>query len=70
MLFNSRGVCCVDFIGVVPTSVEVHDIVIRQVGHQLQKFRILTEEMLSSVGSAIELVVLQLAVTDFIHTFL
>ena len=52
------------------TTIEVHDVVVRQVLYQFQGFRVLTEEMLTGVGTAVVFVVLQLAVAHFVHALL
>jgi len=60
---------CVHLVGVVATTVQLHDLVIGHVLHQLKQLRVFAEEMLASVGTAVGLVVLQLTVADFIHAF-
>ena len=49
---------CIDLVRVVATSIEVHDVVVAQILHQFQRLGILPEEVLPSVGTAIELTVL------------
>ena len=65
---RSFSVGSVDLIGIVTTAVEVHNLFVGHILHQLQQLRVLAEEVLAGVGTAVKLVVLQLAVTDFIHT--
>ena len=66
-LFAGRRVCRVYLVGVVTAPIEVHDVLIAQVFNQIQSFRVLTEEVLSGVSTAVELTVLKLAIADFIH---
>ncbi len=61
------GVSRIDFIRVVTTAIQVHDVVVGQVFDQLQQFRVFAEEVLASVGATIGLVVLQFAIDHFIH---
>ena len=51
-------------------SIEVHDIVVRQIFYQLKQLRVFAKEMLTCVGTAVVLVVLQFTVADLIHAFL
>ena len=48
-------------------AVQLHDLVVGHILDHLGQFRIFTEEVLTGVGAAISLVVLQLAVADFVH---
>ena len=64
----SLRIGCIHLIGVVTTAVKRHNLVIGHILDQLQQFRVLAEEVLSGIGAAIGLVVLQITVTDFIHT--
>ena len=49
---------CIDLVRVVATPIEVHDVVVAQILHQLQRLGILPEEVLPGVGTAIEFTVL------------
>ena len=52
------------------TAVKAHDLVIAQVFYQLKGLGVLTEEVFASVGAAVVLKVLQLAVADLVHASL
>ena len=65
--------CCISgihLIRIVPTSIEVHDVVVAEVFDQVKRLRILAEEVLTRLSAAIEFAVLQLAVTHLIHDLL
>ena len=64
---NRFRISSVNLIGVVTTPIERHNLVISHIFYQLEQLRILAKEMLAGVGAAVVLVVLQLAITDFIH---
>ena len=69
-LFTGRGVGRVDFVRIMSTSIEVHDVFVAEVFYQLQRLGVFPEEVLPGVGTAIELAVLQLAIADLIHDLL
>ena len=60
----------VDLIGVMTAAIEVHDVLIAQILHQLEGFRIFAKEMFAGIGAPIEFAVLKLPITDFVHDFL
>ena len=69
-LFTGRGVGRVDFVRVMSTAIEVHNVVVAEILHQLQRLGVFSEEVFPGVGTAIELTVLQFAIADLIHDLL
>ena len=69
-LFTGRGVGRVDFVRIMSTAIEVHDVFVAEVFYQLQRLGVFPEEVFPGVGTAIELAVLQLAIADLIHDLL
>ena len=53
----------------MPSSVEVHDVVVTQVFDEIQGLWVLSKKVLTRVCAAIELTVLQLSIADLIHAF-
>ena len=70
LLLHRLGVGGIDLVGVVATAIQVHDVFVRQVFHQLQQLRVLAEKMFAGIGAAVVLVVLQLTVADLVHALL
>ena len=65
--------CCISgihLIRIVPTPIEVHDVVFAEVCDELKRLGQLTEKVLTRLIAAIEFAVLQLAVTHLIHDLL
>ena len=60
----------VDLERIVAAPVQMHDVVVGQVGDQRLEFRVLAEEVLPRVGTALGLVVLVFAVDHLIHAAL
>ncbi len=60
----------IDLERIVTTAVELPDVFVRQVVDHRFGFRVLAEEVLTGVGTAVSLVVLVLTVDRFIHAFL
>ena len=60
---------CIDLIGIMPSSVEVHDVVVTQVFDEIQGLWVLSKKVLTRVRAAVEFTVLQLPIADFIHAF-
>ena len=57
-LLTGGRVSGVHLIRVMPTPIEVHDVFVAQILHQLQRLGILPEEVLPGVGTPIELAIL------------
>ena len=57
----------INLIGIVTSAVEGHNLVVGHIFNQLEQLWVLAKEMLTSIGTAVVLVVLQLAIADFIH---
>ena len=53
----------------MPSSVEVHDVVVTQVFDEIQGLWVLSKEVLTRVRAAVEFTILQLSIADFIHAF-
>ena len=66
----SGVVCSVNLVWIVTTTVQLPDILIRQVFHHLQGFWIATEEVFTGPGTAFVLAILIVAVHGFIHQLL
>jgi len=70
LLPGGFSVSGIDFVGIVTATIQVHNIFIGEVGYQLQQLRVFSEEVLAGIGTTVEFVVLQLAVTDLVHPLL
>ena len=66
-LFTGSCVSRVYLVRVMPASVEIHDVVIREVFYQIKGFRVLPKKVLSGIRATVELTVLQFTIADFIH---
>ncbi len=69
LVSNCFSIGCVDFVRIVTAAIEVHNLLVGHILNQLEKLWILTKEVFPGVGAAVKLVVLQLAVTHFVHAF-
>src|SRR5690606_21808025 len=67
---DSLLVGSVDLVGVVAAAVQVHQVVVAEVFHQLEQFGVLAEEVLADVGATASLVGLVLAVHGLVHALL
>jgi len=69
-VFHRLGIGRVDLVGIVTAAVEILDILVAHILDQFGGIGVLTEEVLASVGAAVVLAVLQLAVADLVHDLL
>ena len=58
---------CIDLVGIVTTAIQIHNLIVGHIGNQFKQLRVLAEKVLARIGTAIKFVVLQFAVTDFVH---
>ena len=69
-LLTGCGIGCIHLIGIMASSIEVHDFFITQALNQLQSLGVFAEKVFSGIGTTIELEILQFTVADLIHTAL
>src|SRR5438270_2195481 len=67
LVLDGRGVRGVHLVRVVAAAIQSPDVLVRQLGDHLERFRVLAEEMLAHERTVVRLVVLVFAVERFLH---
>ena len=70
LMMNSRVICGIDFLRIMATSIEAHDLIVAKVFDEFQRFGIFTEELSACIAATFCLVVLILPVDRFVHPLL